>query len=180
MRSLNFMKNMIPLAAVTAVVGLTSGPFAASGYAGPATLAEGGTASLLACRSAETSRTNACTLLDQRDLAFWPQVEAGHSFVLDAFWVSKKAASPKRSRGALRDMVRLSAITTDELEETQADLAGDGSSGEELAQFVDRVRARFGSEARLRPVLRESHIPERAVVLKPLEATSASNGGRHD
>jgi protein ImuB len=76
------------------------------------------------------------------------------------------------------DLVRLSAIMTDALEETQGDLAGDGKSSEELAQFVDRVRARFGSEALLRPVLRESHIPERAVVLRPLEEISMQ-GARH-
>src|SRR5690606_31693482 len=76
------------------------------------------------------------------------------------------------------DLVRLSAVMTDALEETQGDLAGDEKSSEELARFVDRARARFGSEALLRPVLLESHIPERAVVLRPLEKISMQQSAR--
>lgn len=67
------------------------------------------------------------------------------------------------------DLVRLSATATAPLEETQADLAGgDAAAGERLAVFVDRVRARFGEGALLEPVLAESHMPERAAVLRPL------------
>ena len=71
------------------------------------------------------------------------------------------------------DLVRLSATLTASLDEAQGDLAGQERNGEELADFVDRVQARFGSRAILRPVLRESHLPERAVSLRPFEEMSA-------
>lgn len=82
------------------------------------------------------------------------------------------------------DLVRLSATLTAKLDEGQGDLAGDDYDGEELAEFVDRVQARFGSRAILRPVFRESHIPEHAVSLRPFEEMSAlalrqSPAGQH-
>lgn len=66
------------------------------------------------------------------------------------------------------DLVRLSATSTARMEETQRDFAGDPETTEELAMFVDRVRARFGEDTLLRPVLAESHVPERAASLRPL------------
>jgi protein ImuB len=66
------------------------------------------------------------------------------------------------------DLVRLSAVATARLEETQGDLAGAESGSEALSVFVDRVRARLGEAALLGPVLAESHVPERAAALRPL------------
>jgi protein ImuB len=62
------------------------------------------------------------------------------------------------------DLVRLSIPATAPFETTQADLAGEnGDDEEELAMLADRIRARLGKRAVLRPVCVESHIPERAV-----------------
>lgn len=62
------------------------------------------------------------------------------------------------------DLVRLSVLAAAPFDMAQADLAGDASRGEEdLALFVDRISARLGMEAVHRPVLMESHVPERAV-----------------
>ena len=66
------------------------------------------------------------------------------------------------------DLVRLSVLSAAALRDAQADLAGETTDdGEDLALFADRVRARLGDDAVLRPVLVESHLPERAVVRCP-------------
>jgi protein ImuB len=62
------------------------------------------------------------------------------------------------------DLVRLSVLAAAPFDMAQADLAGDVSQGEEdLALFVDRISARLGMGAVHRPVIMESHVPERAV-----------------
>jgi protein ImuB len=72
------------------------------------------------------------------------------------------------------DFLRLSALATAEYQEEQGDLAAeDSDSGEDLALFVDRVHARLGEQAVMRPALVESHIPERAVKFFPNAASIA-------
>lgn len=66
------------------------------------------------------------------------------------------------------DLVRLAAFETAAIGNVQADLAGkEGSGGENIVLFADRMRARFGKDAILRPELAESHLPERACVFLP-------------
>lgn len=67
------------------------------------------------------------------------------------------------------DLVRLSVRETERLEIVQTDLAGERRDSEaDIAVFADRVRARLGEQAVLRPAAVESHIPERAVALLPI------------
>lgn len=64
------------------------------------------------------------------------------------------------------DLVRLSALVTAAFETSQGDLSGTAKSGDgDIAMFADRVRARFGPDALLFPLLSESHVPERAASL---------------
>ncbi len=66
------------------------------------------------------------------------------------------------------DLVRLAVLVAAHLDETQGDLANANSQDdEELVLFVDRVRARLGDQAVLKPAAVESHVPERAVALVP-------------
>ena len=66
------------------------------------------------------------------------------------------------------DLMRLSVLATAAFDMRQGDLAGKEEDDEaDLALFVDRVRARFGEGAVLKPLLIESHLPERAVTLLP-------------
>lgn len=72
------------------------------------------------------------------------------------------------------DLVRLSVLQAAHLEIGQADLGGaEADEGEELAVFADRVRARLGQAAVLRPLMVESHIPERAAVAVPFAEAAA-------
>jgi protein ImuB len=77
------------------------------------------------------------------------------------------------------DLVRLCVVVAARLDAAQADLDGVMSDAAgDIALFADRVRARLGDEAIRRPLLVESHIPERAVVLdsferRPIKAVSA-------
>ncbi|MGB3540820.1 MAG: DNA polymerase Y family protein, partial [Mesorhizobium sp.] len=66
------------------------------------------------------------------------------------------------------DLVRLSALSVAPFAMQQTDLAGqanDEDAGLEL--FADRVRARLGEAAVLKPMRVESHLPERAIALVP-------------
>jgi protein ImuB len=68
------------------------------------------------------------------------------------------------------DLVRLSAFSTARFEMEQGDLTGETTSDDEdVALFADRVRARLGRNALLKPVLVESHLPERAASLLPFD-----------
>lgn len=76
------------------------------------------------------------------------------------------------------DLVRLAVYETAPLPAHQTDLAdnGDDDNAADLALFVDRVSARLGKAAVLRPVAVASHIPERAVTALPF--AEAENGLR--
>jgi protein ImuB len=74
------------------------------------------------------------------------------------------------------DLVRLAVLAAARFEEVQGDFSGKETRAEEdLALFADRVRARLGEQAILRPVVLESHIPERAVAAVPF-ASAAADG----
>jgi protein ImuB len=59
------------------------------------------------------------------------------------------------------DLVTLGATVAEPLASRQPALNGHRDEGEDLARLVDRLAARFGPRALLRPDLRQSHIPER-------------------
>jgi protein ImuB len=66
------------------------------------------------------------------------------------------------------DLVRLSALEVAPFEMSQTDLSGEADGIEDdLALFADRIRARLGAQAVMKPVLVESHIPERSVLSVP-------------
>ncbi|MFN3545891.1 MAG: Y-family DNA polymerase [Mesorhizobium sp.] len=66
------------------------------------------------------------------------------------------------------DLVRLNMRESARFDARQGDLAADRAVDEEdLALFADRICARLGRAAISRPVLRESHLPERAMRLVP-------------
>lgn len=79
------------------------------------------------------------------------------------------------------DLVRLNMRESARFEARQGDLAGNGKAADEedLALFADRICARLGRAAISRPMLRESHLPERAVALVPFADAmpSAASGG---
>lgn len=79
-----------------------------------------------------------------------------------------KALGSEVEAGFGFDLVRLSVLSAARYEAEQADLAGGTEdSGEDLALFADRIRARLGEQAVLRSVSVESHIPEKAVQSVP-------------
>ncbi|RUV85419.1 MAG: DNA polymerase Y family protein, partial [Mesorhizobium sp.] len=66
------------------------------------------------------------------------------------------------------DLVRLSVLSVAAFDMLQADLAGETSDDDaDIALFADRVRARLGEAAVLKPVVVDSHLPERAVTTVP-------------
>ncbi|WP_244425219.1 Y-family DNA polymerase [Pseudaminobacter salicylatoxidans] len=70
------------------------------------------------------------------------------------------------------DLLRLSVLATAPFDMAQADLAGDVAQGEEdLALFVDRISARLGAQTVHRPVMVESHVPERTVARQSFAMT---------
>ena len=69
------------------------------------------------------------------------------------------------------ELGRLSALETSAFEIEQTDLAGEREDATaSLAFFADRLRARLGEKVLVRPVLVESHLPERAVAAIPFAA----------
>ncbi|MGQ7792431.1 Y-family DNA polymerase [Faunimonas sp. B44] len=72
------------------------------------------------------------------------------------------------------DLARLAVEAADPLAPAQIDLAGEREATTDVEQLVDRLGARLGTNrvARLVPV--ESHVPERAVIERPLAATAAA------
>ena len=72
------------------------------------------------------------------------------------------------------DMVRLAVSEADGFDETQIDLAGEGTSAADLMALIDRLGARLGTAriTRMAPV--DTHIPERAAVAQPLVAATAA------
>ena len=77
------------------------------------------------------------------------------------------------------ELVRLSVLAVAHFAAEQTDFAGHTlDNGETLALFADRIRARLGEQAVLKPVPVESHVPERAVVMKPFsDAPQKSDQG---
>ncbi|TIR12185.1 MAG: DNA polymerase Y family protein [Mesorhizobium sp.] len=66
------------------------------------------------------------------------------------------------------DLVRLSVLSVAAFDMLQGDLAGETSDDDaDIALFADRVRARLGEAAVLKPVIVDSHLPERAVTTVP-------------
>ena len=66
------------------------------------------------------------------------------------------------------DLVRLSVLVAAPFPTEQTDLHGSSADSEgDLAHFTDRVRARLGSGAILRPRMIDSHWPEKAARLLP-------------
>nr|WP_210328871.1 DUF6504 family protein [Mesorhizobium amorphae] len=66
------------------------------------------------------------------------------------------------------DLVRLSVLSAAAFDMQQADLAGEAEDSDaDIALFADRIRARLGEAAVLKPVVVESHLPERAVTTVP-------------
>lgn len=69
------------------------------------------------------------------------------------------------------ELVRLSVLRASAFASPQTDLAGESTgTGDSLAHFVDRVRARLGGDVLVQPVPVESHIPERAIRMVPFAA----------
>jgi len=70
------------------------------------------------------------------------------------------------------DLVRLCVLSVAAFDMQQGDLAGEVADDEaDIALFADRVRARLGDGAVLKPVPVESHLPERAVAIVPFSET---------
>lgn len=65
------------------------------------------------------------------------------------------------------DAIALEAVRAEALEAVASDLSGAASLEGDAAQLIDRLVGRLGHGAVLRPILRESHIPERAVEWTP-------------
>ena len=71
------------------------------------------------------------------------------------------------------DLVRLCVTATAPFPSEQIDLAASSvDAGTDLAMFTDRIRARLGDAAIQRPVLIESHMPERAVSMVPTSSST--------
>ena len=60
------------------------------------------------------------------------------------------------------DLITLAAGAVEEIAESQTNLGGGADDDLQLTQLVDRLSAKFGPRAVTRPVLRQSHLPERA------------------
>ena len=60
------------------------------------------------------------------------------------------------------DLITLEALVVEPIATAQHRLDGDVDEGADLSRLVDRLTARFGTRSVTRPVLKDSHIPERA------------------
>jgi protein ImuB len=67
------------------------------------------------------------------------------------------------------DMVRLCVLATAPSHPSQIDLAGDAAGEADLDQLIDRIGARLGPERVGRIVAEDSHVPERAAVIEPID-----------
>lgn len=65
------------------------------------------------------------------------------------------------------EVVRLSVCHAEPLEIRQMDMGDPLDTSQTLADFIDRATARFGPECLLVPILRPSHVPERASAFVP-------------
>ncbi|RFB87246.1 DNA repair protein [Rhizobium leguminosarum bv. trifolii] len=66
------------------------------------------------------------------------------------------------------EILRLNVLRHDPFNEAQADFEGDRQGEISLSAFVDRVSARLGADCLHSFQLRESHVPERAVITVPV------------
>ena len=71
------------------------------------------------------------------------------------------------------DLVRLGAYETEALDANQQRLSDSGGGGEALARLSDRLTARLGEQAVLRPLLQDTHIPEAACAAIPARTMRA-------
>ena len=70
------------------------------------------------------------------------------------------------------DLVRLAVLSAARFDEDQIDLDEmSPEGGESIAFFADRIRARLGDHALVKPFMRESHIPEEAWRPSPFAAS---------
>jgi protein ImuB len=75
------------------------------------------------------------------------------------------------------DMVRLCVTESEPLAEVQIDLAGEAGGAADRNQLFSRLGARLGEARVTRPTAIDSHIPEQAVLARPVAAHSAQSGG---
>ncbi|WP_420562221.1 Y-family DNA polymerase [Thalassobaculum sp.] len=71
------------------------------------------------------------------------------------------------------EVMTLDALVVEEMEDLQWDLSGGDSADLDLTRLVDRLTAKLGREAVLRPVEVAGHIPERASQLRPADLEAA-------
>ncbi len=67
------------------------------------------------------------------------------------------------------EIVRLSVCHAEPLEIRQMDMGAPVDTSQTLADFIDQATARFGADCLLVPVLRQSHVPERASAFLPAQ-----------
>ncbi len=60
------------------------------------------------------------------------------------------------------DLITLASGAVEEMQDTQNRLDGGSDADLHLTRLIDRLTAKFGTHAVTRPVLRQSHVPERA------------------
>lgn len=65
------------------------------------------------------------------------------------------------------EILRLNVLQHDPFDEAQGDFEGDDRKHQSLSDFIDQVSARFGPECLTTYQLRESHLPERAIMPVP-------------
>jgi protein ImuB len=73
------------------------------------------------------------------------------------------------------DMVRLAILHAETLTEAQIDLSGEADSALGLAHLYDRLSARLGPASVTRFEPADTHIPERAIVARPLSQPAVKN-----
>ena len=76
------------------------------------------------------------------------------------------------------DLITLAAGDVEPMRTVQKRLDGSADDDLHLTLLVDRLTAKFGTRAVSRPILRESHVPERAegrvaALANPMQATTA-------
>ncbi len=77
------------------------------------------------------------------------------------------------------EILRLNVLRYEAFDTTQSDFEGHQQKDASLAAFVDRVSARLGADCLQSFQLRESHLPERAVLaLSAIDALSAPKAGQ--
>lgn len=78
-----------------------------------------------------------------------------------------KAVQDDLDAGFGFEILRLNVLQHDPFDSRQSDFTGDDRQQGSLADFVDQVSARLGLQCLRVSQLRESHVPERAVLLSP-------------